>query len=99
MSTFRVVDIHPVLAATPRGVQLAPARVIVDDDAQPTTARCPRCDGDGLVRCAHDPRDEACFACWVGATCPACDGGGWCEPIPAKGRQQIGWPWTPEAPA
>lgn len=51
------------------------------DDVQPTTARCPWCDGLGLV--ADGPFD---------AGCPACAGAGRCDPIPARGRPGV-WRW------
>ncbi len=56
-------------------------------DPQPTTERCPACDGKGWITCV-------CHQDGCRRTCPTCETAGRCDPIPARGRQKV-WTWRP----
>jgi ASCH domain-containing protein len=76
------------------------------DDVAPTTERCPSCNGMGWTCYSGEARyngdDEVRLVrpgtCIEGHrlhdVCAVCDGAGWCDPVPAKGRQGF-WRWTP----
>lgn len=67
------------------------------EDVAPTTERCPRCLGEGEVRClAHPEHHDACFSCWNGEQCPVCLGALVCPPVQATGHQGL-WEWGPGA--
>lgn len=53
-------------------------------DVVATSDQCPWCAGFGNVVDRDDPTHD----------CPVCHGVGWCEPIPAVGRQGF-WNWQP----
>jgi len=55
------------------------------EDVKPTTERCPACWGEG-----HVWVPSGAFA----TRCTTCDHTGRCDPIPAKGHQQL-WEWAP----
>jgi hypothetical protein len=69
------------------------------DDIKPTTEQCPACMGAGWLGWLEDAPGT-----WLwdagggrppyGYVCPTCDGNGFCDPIPAKGKQRL-WTWMP----
>lgn len=60
------------------------------EDVKPTTERCPSCWGTGDHEEGYDPIDDTTD---LRMECTRCDGAGWCDPVPAKGHQQL-WEWA-----
>lgn len=61
-------------------------------DVKPTTERCPRCWGTGDHE-QFDPITDEVIDADLRMPCTRCAGEGVCDPIPAKGRQQL-WEWA-----